>query len=144
MYVFSNFGPYVERRFEEIIPKIGSIVFIIFYCLMIVAGNMPSYKKHYNNYGYRAIGASGAVAAILFSYIVFKPTSSLLLYLSIPIPAVLFGILYLWYESWAGKKQMDNIGHDAHFFGAIAGFLFTIALKPSLIVDFFNQIIEVF
>jgi membrane associated rhomboid family serine protease len=141
MFVLSNFGSEVERLFIQTHgTTAGTIMYPLFYLFMIVLANLPTYSKHKNDSTYRAIGASGAVAAVLFSFIVFHPVSILQLYLFLPIPAVLFGVLYLWYENWAGKKQMDNVGHDAHFFGALAGFIFTIAMKPSLFGDFIFQI----
>jgi membrane associated rhomboid family serine protease len=145
MFVLHNFGTVVEFKFKEINGEnIGPILFVIFYLVMILLANTASYKKHKDNYSYKAIGASGAVAAILFSFIVFYPTQQLQLYLMIPIPAIIFGILYLWYENWADKKGGSNIGHDAHFYGAVAGVLFTVLMKPSLLIDFANQIKDVF
>ncbi len=145
MFVLYNFGTIVEYFFKEIHgQKIGSILFLVFYLFMIIVANLPTFAKHKLDSTYRAVGASGAVAAILFSFIVFRPVDMLELYLFIPIPAVVFGVLYLWYESWAAKKQMDNIGHDAHFYGAVAGFLFTVLMKPSLLGDFIYRIQNVF
>jgi membrane associated rhomboid family serine protease len=141
MFVLHNFGRIVEYRFKEIHgASIGSIVYLLFYLFMIVLANCPSYMKHKNNFNYKAIGASGAVASVLFSFIIFYPTEQLQLYLIVPIPAIIFGVLYLWYENWADKKGGSNIGHDAHFYGAVAGVLFTIFMKPSLIIEFIQQI----
>jgi membrane associated rhomboid family serine protease len=145
MFVLHNFGGIVEYKFQEIYGEsIGKVVFLLFYLLMIILANLPSYNKHKSNYSYRAIGASGAVASVLFSFIIFYPLEKLQLYLFIPIPAIIFGILYLWYEKWADGKGGSNIGHDAHFYGAVAGTLFTIFMKPSLLMDFVHQIKSVF
>ncbi|MBL0082650.1 MAG: rhomboid family intramembrane serine protease [Saprospiraceae bacterium] len=110
----------------------------------LVLSNVPTYLKHRDNAHYRAVGASGATSAIVFSFIVFEPTAMLGLFFILPIPAVLFGILYLFYSSWAGKKNADNIDHEAHFYGAVAGFLFTIAMKPALFSLFIHKIVSVF
>jgi membrane associated rhomboid family serine protease len=145
MFVLFNFGTIVEHFFKEIHGEsTGRIIFTLFYLFMIIVANLPTFAKHKLDSTYRAVGASGAVAAVLFSFIVFRPVDMLELYLFIPIPAVVFGVLYLWYESWAAKKQMDNIGHDAHFYGAIAGFIFTVLMKPSLIGDFIYRIQNAF
>jgi membrane associated rhomboid family serine protease len=145
MFVFSNFGDVVEYKFIELKGEMaGKILYVCFYIFMIILANLPTYAKHQNNSNYRAVGASGAVAAITFSFIVFYPTQMLSLYLIFPIPAVIFGILYLWYEHWAGQRGQSNIGHDAHFFGAVAGFLFTVLLDPSLIGKFIHQIVNIF
>lgn len=143
MYVLYEFGKMVEHYFIGIHgPTAGLIMYISFYFFSIVLAHLPSYVKHRENAHYRAVGASGATSAIVFSFIVFEPKSLLGLFFIIPIPAFVFGILYLVYSSWAGKKNVDNIGHDAHFYGAVAGFLFTIAMKPALFSLFIHKIVS--
>ncbi|MBK8699965.1 MAG: rhomboid family intramembrane serine protease [Saprospiraceae bacterium] len=145
MYVMYEFGRMVEMYFMEVHGGLaGRVIFMVFYLFMVVLANMPTYAKHKHNPAYRAVGASGATSAIVFSFIVFEPTAMLGLFFIVPIPAVIFGILYLVYSSWASNKMGDNIDHDAHFFGAVAGFLFTIAMKPSLFAVFFHKIMSVF
>ncbi|MGB0432470.1 MAG: rhomboid family intramembrane serine protease, partial [Bacteroidia bacterium] len=84
----------------------------------------------------------GAVSGILFSSIIFAPWNGIYLFLiPIPIPAILFGFAYLWYSAYMSKQGRDNIGHDAHFYGAIAGVVLTIAYNPGEILNhFFNQL----
>jgi membrane associated rhomboid family serine protease len=145
MFVLYQFGGMVEAYFQMIHGSVaGRIIFTLFYIFMIVLANLPTYAKHKDNPSYASIGASGATSAIVFSFIVFQPTSMLGLFFIIPIPAALFGILYLWYSSYASKQGRDNIDHDAHFYGAIAGFIFTVAMKPTLITDFYYKIISAF
>ncbi len=147
MFVFYEFGRLIEQLFiqESLFGPIkGRIVFILLYLLGIVFASLPSFAKHKDNPHYSAIGASGAVSGILFAYIIFFPWSTLRLYGIIPIPAIIAGIAYLVYSSWAGKKGGDNIGHDAHFYGALFGFIFTILMKPSLFLLFINQLINNF
>jgi membrane associated rhomboid family serine protease len=104
--------------------------------------SMYSYEKNKNNVYYNALGASGAVSAVVFASIILAPTQKLmLLILPIPIPAYLFGALFLGVEYYLGKRGQSNIGHDAHFWGAVYGVIFTIILKPSLATDFIQQII---
>ncbi|MFI5142079.1 MAG: rhomboid family intramembrane serine protease [Bacteroidia bacterium] len=97
--------------------------------------------KQKDNPNYSSVGASGAVTAIVFSAILINPTMGMgILFIPFYIPAWLFGILYLWYSWYMGKRQLDNIGHNAHFWGAVFGFVFTILLKPVLFVHFYTEI----
>ena len=116
---------------------------ILYYLLLYIGGTalstVPSYGKYKDDYSYTAVGASGAVSAVVFASIVFDPLNKIYIFL-IPfgIPAIIFGILYLGYSWYMGKKNIDNIGHDAHFWGAVFGFVFTILLKPVLLVQLFT------
>jgi membrane associated rhomboid family serine protease len=116
---------------------------ILYYVLLYIGGTalstLPSYGKHKDDYSYTAVGASGAVSAVVFASIVFDPLNKIYIFLiPIGIPAIIFGILYLAYSWYMGKKNIDNIGHDAHFWGAVFGFVFTILLKPVLLVQLFS------
>ncbi|HOT89595.1 MAG TPA: rhomboid family intramembrane serine protease [Bacteroidales bacterium] len=145
MFVLYSFGEQVEMMFIYIFGLKGTILFLILYVSAIFISAYPSYEKHKNNSWYNAVGASGAVSAILFSSILLLPSSKIyLLFIPFPIPAVIFGILYLIYSAYMAKKAVDNIGHDAHFWGAIYGLTFPIVLKPSLFLNFINQIENIF
>lgn len=145
MFVLYSFGEQVEMMFIYIFGLKGTILFLILYVSAIFISAYPSYEKHKNNSWYNAVGASGAVSAILFSSILLLPSSNIyLLFIPSPIPAVIFGILYLIYSAYMAKKAVDNIGHDAHFWGAIYGLTFPIVLKPSLFLNFINQIENIF
>jgi len=145
MFVLYSFGEQVEMMFIYIFGLKGTILFLILYVTAIFISAYPSYEKHKNNSWYNAVGASGAVSAILFSSILLLPSSKIyLLFIPFPIPAVIFGILYLIYSAYMAKKAVDNIGHDAHFWGAIYGLTFPIVLKPSLFLNFINQIENIF
>src|SRR6185437_425047 len=103
----------------------------LLYGLSLILSDLPSVVKHKDNYGYRSLGASGAISAVLFSFILFGPFNGLgILFLPFEIPAVIFGALYLIYCSYASKKQWGNINHDAHLFGALAGIMITAILHP--------------
>ncbi len=143
MYVLYEFGGLVEQiYFQELGVVMGRVVFLLVYILMIVLANIPSFLKHKNNALYGAIGASGAVSGILFIFILYAPWSELRLYFAIPIPAIVFGVLYLAYSSWASKKAADNIGHDAHFYGAIAGMVLTLLIIPDLFGHFIQRFLD--
>jgi len=91
---------------------------------------------HQNDYSYRAIGASGAVTGVLYSAILIEPSMSLyLFFIPIPIPAYIFGIGYLLYSIYGMKAKNDNIGHTAHFGGAIGGYLITLLKAPAMLMD---------
>lgn len=119
---------------DVVIHSIGYVKFILIYLASLLVGNLLSFYFHKDEYHYSAIGASGAVSGILYSAILFYPNMSLyLFFIPIPIPAWIFGILYLLYSIYGMKKSLGNIGHDAHFGGALAGYILTILFAPSLL-----------
>ena len=141
MYVFYEFGRHVEHWYKGMFgPTMGAILFLVMYLLTIVLADTPTYFKYQDNPNYSAIGASGGVSGILFAFILFMPWSMLGLFFVVPIPAIVFGVLYLWYESWSAKNSRDNIGHDAHFWGAIAGVVITIIYRPTIFIDFISKL----
>lgn len=145
MFVLYNFGPAVEADFTSLFGNIGIVYFGLLYVGGIVASSLPTLKKEADNVYYRAIGASGAVAAVLFSFIIMHPTAMLGLMLIIPIPAILFGVLYMWYEKrQANLGVNDGIGHDAHYWGAVYGALVTIIFKPEIAINFIAQLLAIF
>jgi len=145
MFVFYSFGSNVLGFFQYFFGFKAIFYFILLYVGAVFISVIPSFEKNKNNPYYTAVGASGAVSAILFSSILMYPTGKIIfLLLPIPIPAYLFGVLYLAYSWYMSKHGKDNIGHDTHFFGAVFGFVFTIVLKPHLFIDFINQLINSF
>jgi membrane associated rhomboid family serine protease len=114
---FYFFGPALEWR-------IGTPKFFALYFLGLVLSSLGTIYKQRNNPDYAALGASGAILAVLFAYIVYYPTRLLYLYFALPIPAVLFALGYVAYSWWASKHQRGNINHDAHLGGAFTGLLF--------------------
>lgn len=111
---------------------IGTVRFVILYFFGLVLSHSCTYYKHRNNAAYASLGASGAIAAVLFAYIVYFPTATLMILpLPVPIPAPVFGIAYVAYSYWAGKRQHGNINHDAHLCGALAGIVFVAVTDPA-------------
>jgi len=140
---------FVLYSFGEIVEIIMNLHFgfkaYLYYALLYIGGiafsTLYDYGKHKNDSYYNTVGASGAVAAVVFSSIILYPQGRIFLFfIPIGIPAPIFGILYLIYSAYMSKKAIDNIGHNAHFTGSIYGLLFTIALKPSLFADFLQNI----
>lgn len=123
----------------------GRWMFPVLYFGGMIVADIPSYLKHKNDPGYRALGASGAVSAVVFTGIVFYPTMKMGFYFIPPIiPAYIFGPLYLLYCVYAAKQNSDNINHDAHFWGAVFGVVFPIALHPFLFSRMITLILESF
>ena len=119
---------------------LGHWQFGLLYMVSLVFSDMPSIAKHKDDYWYHSLGASGAISAVIFSGILFDPRSSMyIMFLPIPIPSWLFGILYLVYCWYASKQSRDAINHDAHFFGAISGIFITIILYHQIIPHFLQQ-----
>jgi membrane associated rhomboid family serine protease len=142
MFVLFSFGNNVETIFTAHFGDIGRFYFLLLYVTALFASTLPSYFKHRNNYYYNAVGASGSVSAVLFSSIIIFPQGSIFLFLiPIPIPAIVFGILYLVYSAYMARRGSDNVGHDAHFWGAVFGILFTIALDLDFLFNFINYLL---
>ena len=141
MLVFYSFGKAVENYFAEVYADNAAFYFVFLYLGGLLISSAPTYAKNKNNYIYNSLGASGAVAAILFAAILFNPWNKIYIWGVIPIPGIILGPLYLFYEYRSSHKGGDNINHDAHFWGAIFGLLFPILLKPSLGLDFLNLLL---
>lgn len=138
MFVLYSFGKVVESAFVMWFggPK-GLMYYFLLYLGGILFANIYDYGRNKENPYYNAVGASGAVAAVLFAAILIVPNSTLIIFpIPIPLPAWLFGILYLVYSIYMGRRGTDNIGHFAHFSGAVFGMVFTLILRPELISIF--------
>lgn len=131
-------GAFVETHYpgELGIPR---YMYAVMYFGAIIAANAPTYQKHKTDYGYRSLGASGGVCAVLFATILMAPWNMVQV-IFIPMPAILYGVLFLAYSVYMGKRGGDNVNHDAHFWGAIFGVVFTMVLRPSVISTFLNEI----
>ena len=116
---------------DVVIGFLSVFKFVIIYLTSLIVGNLLSYSFHKNEYHYSAIGASGAVTGVLFAAILYYPDMPLyMFFIPIPIPAWIFGIAYLLFSIYGMKKSLGNIGHDAHFGGAIAGYVLTLIFAP--------------
>jgi len=141
MFVLLSFGKAVEYYYGSIFGLKGAYFYTLLYIGGIVISSTPSYAKYKNDYLYRAVGASGAVSAVVFASIIINPLSPIrFIFIPVDIPAFIFGGLYLVYSAYMAKKGTDNIGHDAHFWGATFGLVFTILLKPAIFISFIGQI----
>ena len=119
-----------------VIDFLGTYSFAMIYIGSLIFGSLLTLYFHKNDFSYRAIGASGAVTGVLYSAILLQPDMSLyLFFIPIPIPAYIFGIVYLLYSIYGMKAKRDNIGHTAHFGGAIGGYLITLTKRPDMFAD---------
>jgi len=115
---------------------LNNFSFVLIYFASLIFGSLLTMIFHKDDYSYSAVGASGAVMGIIYSAILLDPSLDIyLFFIPIPIPGYIFGIGYLLYSIYGMKAKSDNIGHTAHFGGAIGGYLFTLMKKPSLFMD---------
>ena len=137
MFTFWSFGTYMEDTYQYV--GFGKLGFIGLYFGGMIAASVYDLIKRRNDPYFVSIGASGAVSAVLFSSIFFDPWGKILLFAIIPIPGILFGVLYLAYCQYMAKRMGDNINHHAHFYGALYGFLFPAVLHPASIQLFLSH-----
>ncbi|MCB0804807.1 MAG: rhomboid family intramembrane serine protease [Bacteroidales bacterium] len=141
MFVLYSFGDIVVQFFEHYFGNKSILYFILLYVGGIGFSSLYDFGKHKENIYYNAVGASGAVSAVVFSSIILYPAGKIFLFfIPIGIPAPVFGILYLAYSAYMAKRGSDNIGHSAHFWGAVYGIAFTIAVNPEFAIIFINHL----
>src|SRR5687768_3000700 len=116
------FGSQVERWF---VPYIGQVGFALFYLSAILVAILPTYLRHRHDPRYRSLGASGAVSAVLFAFILVQPWSLIFVFF-LPVPAIVYAVLYIGYSIWMDRQGTDNVNHSAHLWGAGYGVLFTL------------------
>jgi membrane associated rhomboid family serine protease len=144
MFVMLSFGRAVENYYSLYFGIYSNWVFLLLYISSIFAANLSTLYKYQNKSSYNSLGASGAVSAVVFTSILFNPFNKIYLYGIIGLPGILLGIIYLGYSYYMSKKQNDNINHEAHFYGALYGILFTLALKPKVINTFIFELVNAF
>ncbi|WP_462254376.1 rhomboid family intramembrane serine protease [Ferruginibacter sp.] len=137
MFTFYSFGRFAEL---ELFTKTE---FVILYVTSLVASSLFDFFKNRSNTSYAALGASGAVSAVLFSTLIFDPwTKGVALFGVIALPNIVFGALYLFYCAYMAKRGGDNIGHNAHLWGSVYGFVFTAVLRPELFKGFIEKLMH--
>ncbi|WP_018861500.1 MULTISPECIES: rhomboid family intramembrane serine protease [unclassified Thioalkalivibrio] len=132
------FGMAMER---VLVPAIGVLGFVAFYLAGIVLAILPTHLRHRDNRFYRSLGASGAVSAVLFAYILLQPWSMLFVFF-IPMPAIVFAAAYVAYSFWAQRQARDNVNHSAHLWGGAWGVGFMLLLEPALFGRFFQELLS--
>jgi len=142
MLVLFFFGDITQNYFEAYTGGQGAYYFALLYLGGILFAVIPTFKKHRGNPNYHSVGASGAVSAVFMSSVFFSPLTSIYLYALIPLPGIVWAIIYLIYTRDRAKKGGDNINHDAHFWGSIYGVVFTMIAAPQSIPNFFAQFLD--
>jgi len=141
MFVLWSFSSVVMQFFEMDFGNRAYLYFVLLYVGGILFSILFDFAKYKDDIYYNAVGASGAVSAIVFSSIILYPAGKIaFMFIPIPIPSWVFGILYLVYSAYMGKRAMDNIGHNAHFWGAIYGILFTFLVNGEYLSRFYQQL----
>jgi len=140
MHLFFNMFSFFAFAFQ-LEYTLGHWQFALLYIASLVLSDLPTIGKHKDDYGYHSLGASGAISAVVFSFIMFNPMAELQIFpIPFPIKAIFFGVLYLVYCVYASKQSRDTINHDAHFFGALSGIMITILLYHEVIQIFIQQL----
>jgi membrane associated rhomboid family serine protease len=130
------FGSLVEQTY---FADIGPLGYIAFYVGGLVVAALPSYIRHRNDASYRSVGASGAVSAVLFAYILLAPWQLLLVFF-LPVPAIVFAAVYVGYSIWAQRRGKGNISHSAHLAGAAYGVIACLLIEPRVLSHFLTQL----
>jgi membrane associated rhomboid family serine protease len=132
------FGRAVETWF---VPYIGRVGFVLFYLSAIVVAILPTYLRHRHDSRYRSLGASGAVSAVLFTFILVQPWSLIIVFV-VPVPAILYGVMYVGYSIWMDRHGHDNVNHSAHLAGAAYGILFMLLMDGRVLGHFLQQLLN--
>lgn len=140
MIVLYSFGSAIELYFERFFGDQALMYYLLLYFGGVLASNIYAMIKHYNNYFYNSVGASGAVSAVLFAAIFFDPWNKIYFFGILPIPGIVFAVLYLVYSYQMSHKKSDNVAHDAHFLGALFGFIFPVLLNRDLFEMFIDKL----
>lgn len=130
------FGTQIEALMTD---AVGIWVYPVFYLSALVVSILPTYLKNQHNPNYLSLGASGAVSAVLFAFILVAPWQ-LIFVLFIPLPAVVFAVLYVAYSIWMDRRGGDRINHSAHLAGAAYGVMFLIIMRPQVLQHFLREL----
>ena len=133
MVTLWSFGPPIERT-------IGWWRFLAVYMGSELAANALTYWRHRDDPAYSAVGASGAISGVVFSFVLFAPWAMLGVLFIIPMPAILFAFLYIAFSIYASNQQVGRVAHEAHLGGALGGIVLTLLLHPPTLGIFLRQV----
>ena len=131
------FGGAMEQFYAGYLGPWG---FLGFYASALVVSALPSYLRHRHDPNYATLGASGAVSAVLFAFVLLQPWATIYVYV-VPVPAIVFAVLYTGYSVWMNRRQADQVNHSAHLAGAAYGVLFTVLMEPRVLEDFLASLL---
>jgi membrane associated rhomboid family serine protease len=132
------FGREIESFLSQ---QFGLWAFPLFYISALLVSVLPGYFKHANDPNYRTLGASGAVSAVLFAFILLKPWNLIFVFF-IPVPAIVYGVLFLGYSIYMDRRGTDSINHSAHLWGAVYGVVFLIIAEPRVLPFFLQNLLS--
>lgn len=133
------FGGPIETLMQRLTGSM--LTYPLFYLAALVVSILPSYLKNQKNPNYLSLGASGAVSAVLFAYILLSPWT-IILVLFIPAPAIIYAVFYVGYSLWMDRRGGDRINHSAHLAGAAFGVMFLLIMEPSVLQHFLGQLMN--
>ena len=136
MFTLYFFGRLMEGFYAQ---YLGAMGFLWFYLSALVVSALPSYLKHRHDPDYATLGASGAVSAVLFAFILLRPWETIYVYF-IPVPAIIFAALYTGYSVYMNHRKADRVNHSAHLAGAAYGVLFTVLMEPRVLAHFMAEL----
>ncbi len=132
------FGGFMEKFYANYISALG---YALFYAGGLVISCLPSYLTHRNDADYRSLGASGAVSAVLFAFVLLQPWTTIYVFV-VPVPAIIYAVVYLAYTIYMDRQNADRINHSAHLWGAAYGVLFTLAIEPRVASVFVDRLVH--
>jgi membrane associated rhomboid family serine protease len=142
MFALYGFGQQIESVFISNYGKgIGQLLYLGLYFGALIVSDIPTYLKNINNVRYNSVGASGAVSGVIFASVLLYPFSLIGFYF-IPMPAIVFAILYIIYSKYMENKGLDNVNHSAHLYGGYFGVFFTILVIRGSLTSFFDQLMN--
>jgi membrane associated rhomboid family serine protease len=129
MFTLFFFSPLIEQAYTIFLGKLG---FLVFYAGALIVSILPTFLANRDNPRYRSLGASGAVSAVLFAFVLFKPWATIYVFYVLPAPAIVCAVLYVVYSIYMDSRSSDNVNHSAHLWGAAFGVSFTLLMNPHL------------
>lgn len=141
MIVLYSFGTAVEQYFDYMFGGRATAYYLFLYFGGTLFSNLYALFRYKNDFFYNAVGASGAVSSVLFAAIFFDPWNPVYFFMVIKFPGIVFAVLYLAYSYYMSRKQTDNVAHDAHFLGALFGFIFPLLIDRSLMTHFLDKLL---
>jgi len=136
MFTLYFFGRAVEGFYQQ---ELGQVGFVLFYASAIIAAIIPTYLQHRNDRNYRSLGASGGVSAVLCAFILFRPWSTIYVFV-LPVPAILYAVAYFGWTYFQNQQQRSNVNHSAHLWGAVYGVAVTLIIEPRALKFFLTQL----
>jgi membrane associated rhomboid family serine protease len=130
------FGRIMEPFYNDALGVFG---FGLFYLGGLLISILPTYLKNRHNNSYRSLGASGAVSAVLFGYVLLSPWSRIIVWF-LPVPAIIYAVLYVGYSIYMDQRGQGNINHSAHLWGAAYGVVFTVLVNPMVLPHFLDSL----